>query len=174
MVEIGEEEEDATDLIAPEALFVRKRAKGTHKTPKPVASQSFGCHEDCGSRGKVAEDNILSTVCDNTCVNNHSGIGRRFNGHNCGAGDSSAYGESCRLCYNDRDAALIADQVLASPVENAWTPDDHVIMCETKLPPEAIDCHRKCADHVNTVRNPGCHCIQLKLGYVEIFIYFLC
>ena len=150
---MDESDKMATNEIAPEALFFRRRVKGIGTRPTTVARQSFGCFEACGSSESSVEfGGVVSTVCDSTCVESYPGMGVRFNGQNCGAGDPSKYGKSCRMCYEDHDAALNADQALATSTENSWTTDDHVIMCATKRPPEAIDCPRECLDNMYTVR----------------------
>ena len=159
MIDTRDEENGmATDKIAPEALFFRRQVSSMATRLETVARQegSFGCREACGLRARtiMAEaGGVVSTVCDSTCVESHVGIGIRFNGHNCGAGNLSKYGESCRLCYEDRIAALVAEQPLVTSNGNPWKPDDHVIMCGTRRPPEAIDCPRECSDKINTVRN---------------------
>ena len=150
------EDEDAgvTNVIAPDVLFLRRRA-GSPETLLNKAEQEFrGCQEACGTRGNPMNNGVLSTVCDATCVEDSSWMGVDFNGLNCGVGNPSKYGESCRLCFGDQAAALKADQALAALTRNASTPPVHVIMCETKRPPEAVDCPRECEDDINTVRGP--------------------
>lgn len=81
--------------------------------------------------------------------------------HNPGAPEE--YGNHCRLCYNDRDAALRADRDLAEQskvaaggevlpnVANEGRAGKHVIMCDTKRPPEALDCSSECTQATDTV-----------------------
>lgn len=144
-------DEPATDEYAPDALFLRRAAQSIVKQPG-MANQHFrGCNHACGYGESLFEEGAVLRVCDATCMNVHSWMAFRFNGHNCGAGEYLKYGMSCRLCYTDQQAALIADQALTSSNWNSSTSKSHVTMCGTKQPPDSIDCSRACRDNTNTV-----------------------
>lgn len=106
-----------------------------------------------GCKAACEKDSALSSVCDSTCLGGgESFTGARFNGHNCGAGDPAKYGKACRLCYDDQEDAINADDALATEAADSSEHDAHVIMCSTKRPPDAINCPRECITDVNTVR----------------------
>ena len=152
-VEVRDEENEVLAAeIPPDALFLRRRDSAPEKWSNTVEREADGCLPACGSQTNMAESDDVSTVCDDTCVNGHPWMGIRFDGHNCGAGDPSKYGESCRLCFKDQGVALLEDVVLAASNGITWASNVHVIMCDTKRPPEAMDCSRECTDNVNTVR----------------------
>lgn len=116
------------------------------------SSRIKGCKVAC-EKDRDDDDSAMSSVCDSTCLGGgESFIGARFNGHNCGAGNIAMYGKACRLCYDDQEAAINADDALAKEATDSSKPDAHVIMCSTKRPPEAINCHRECNMDINTVR----------------------
>lgn len=138
--------------IPSDTLFLRRRDNAPEKWSNTVEREADGCLPACGSRTVMVEGDVVSTVCDATCVNDHPSMGIRFDGHNCGAGDPSKYGESCRLCFKDQRVALLEDIVLAASNGISWASHVHVIMCDTQRPPEAMDCSRICMDGVNTVR----------------------
>lgn len=147
----------ATSEITPDALFFRKPNMTINNQPKVVKWHFNECHMACENAEMLEKDSFISRVCDATCLNNNSWMSFRFNGHNCGAGDSSKYGKSCRLCFTDQQAALDADHVFTSSNGNLSTSHDHVIMCDTKRPPEAIDCSTVCKNNRNTVWTFGNH-----------------
>ena len=92
-----------------------------------------------------------STVCDRSCFPGENGP--RFSGLNCGAGDPEKLGGNCRLCYKDpveagkREAELSQRNV----VRDVNMPQEHVIMCDTLLPPQTSACSSKCLKKVDTV-----------------------
>lgn len=99
------------------------------------------CKEACGS--DAAASSLVrgtSTVCDPTCT----ASGSRFDGYLCGAGDSETFGAMCRMCYIDVAEAREAESKLAAGL--------HVIMCDTKRPPAAVECSDMCRLKKNTVR----------------------
>lgn len=54
----------------------------------------------------------MSSVCDRSCYPDGE-QGARFGGHGCGAGDASEFGDHCRMCYTDLEAARAAEDRLA-------------------------------------------------------------
>ena len=143
--------EPVVDKPASDALFIRKAARNIGKQ-RGIANQHFrGCNRACEYGETLPGKGAISRVCDATCVNVSSWMAFRFNGYNCGAGDYLKYGMSCRLCYTDQQMALSADQALTSSNGDSSTSQNHVIMCGTKQPPDAIDCSRACKGNINTV-----------------------
>lgn len=77
------------------------------------------------------------------------------------------FGDHCRLCYTDQEAALRADRELEQQYkvttvaktatgkryEGGVTESTrkHVIMCDTKRPPEALECTPECTKKTDTV-----------------------
>lgn len=105
---------------------------------------SVSCSSACGAKSDDLPAG-LSTVCDASCE-----IGNRFDGHLCGAGDAERYGSSCRWCYTDQRAALVAEEALRSSDLRDFA-EKHVIMCDTLRPPEALECSSKCSLKTDTV-----------------------
>lgn len=153
-VDIGDKEgEGIAKEIPRDTIFLRRRDKSTGPMSNAAEGSTYECRPACGSEETTVEGNVSSTVCDATCMNGHPWMGIRFEGHNCGAGDPLKYGESCRLCYNDQHAALDADRALTASNGMSWISHGHVIMCDTKRPPEAMTCSRECTKNLHTV---GC------------------
>ena len=169
----GFETEDlgVTDGFAPEVLFLCRRAGSPETLLNTSQQEPHGCLEACGLGGKPMKNGVLSTVCDATCVEDSSWMGVRFNGLNCGAGNPSKYGESCRLCFSDQLAALKADQALAVSNRNSSTPSVHVIMCETKRLPEAIGCSHGCGNNIDTVRGPLQNTVLFGMMSVDCLLH---
>lgn len=103
------------------------------------------CEATCGTEHE--ESSGMSTVCDPSCETDN-----RFAGYLCGAGDPLRFGSSCRTCYTDQEAALVAEGELR--LEDPFTSEArHVIMCDTRRPPEAMECSAKCTLKTDTVCN---------------------
>lgn len=135
---------------SPNVLFLR-RVAGTMDTPiQMVTPHSYECQYTCGYRGTPVEENVVSRVCDATCMNYHPWMPDHLNGHNGGSGNMK-YGKSCRLCYTNQQAVLDAEQALNGSNGNSWTPYGHAITCDKKQPPEATSCSLDCKDNANTV-----------------------
>ncbi|CAN0000310.1 unnamed protein product [Ectocarpus sp. 6 AP-2014] len=117
---------------------------------------SLDCTSACGSTlsGKIGTG--VSTFCDESCATGWSPAGSRLGGHDCGAGDPSQFGGTCRLCYTDEELALVADRTLASSSANPSKPDAHVVMCDTTQPPPASSCTTACQDAPDTVCDYRC------------------
>lgn len=101
------------------------------------------CTDACGDAEGLPAG--LSTVCDPSCDLNN-----RFDGHLCGAGNANKFGSSCRWCYTDQRAALVAEEALRR-ADGSDVEPKHVIMCDTLRPPSALDCSSKCALKTDTV-----------------------
>lgn len=96
---------------------------------------------------------MLLVSCD---TNGHPWVGLGYNRFNCGARDHSVYGKTCKMCYNDHQVALKAEMTLAPSKIYSSTPYNHILMYDTKHPPEVIDaCSRECNDISNTVKTPA-------------------
>lgn len=106
----------------------------------------------------------ISQACDRTCLPGKQGV--RFDGHLCGAGNASVYGEACRTCFTDEVKAIKEDKRLRleEDEQREERGDDgkddeekedflgkHVIMCDTMRPPTALGCSAKCNIKVDTV-----------------------
>ncbi|CAM9769234.1 unnamed protein product [Ectocarpus sp. 6 AP-2014] len=144
------------------------------------------CTTSCGTRRLKRLPAGMSTTCDDTCWADEKDEASRFDNHLCG--DSTLFGDQCRLCYTDRATALRADRELAqqykvTTVANTSTGKryegggsesirKHVIMCDTKRPPEALECTPECAKKTDTVCDQRCgtnhfqdlHCNWRALG----------
>lgn len=138
--------------IASDALFFQSPEMRIKNRPHTATRHIYGCHQACENSGNMVEESAVSRVCDATCINDGTWVGFRFNGRNCGAGNSLKYGESCRLCFTDQQAALDADKTLADSDGHSSTFHEHVIMCDTRRPPESIDCSTECKESIHTVR----------------------
>lgn len=125
----------------------------SHRTE--LGFYSEGCTDACGWQDNPTSIGGVSSVCDATCLREDAQASSRFNGYGCGAGDPAKYGEGCRLCYHYVSDALAAEQALASEdTSTAWS-DVHVIMCNTKHPPQSTTCSTACDDNRDTVRYSG-------------------
>ena len=109
------------------------------------------CRHICGYSVKHVEEGVASKVCDATCVKGLSWMDFRFNGHKCGAGDPSKYGMFCIVCFINQQAAIDADEALSGLNGTSLTSRGHVLMCDIKTPPEAIDCSSDCKGNIHTV-----------------------
>eukprot|EP00904_Undaria_pinnatifida_P002830 jgi/Undpi1/12548/HiC_scaffold_6.g02217.m1 len=93
--------------IAGDTLFIHGRSiEGgirRQKTKTKKKNRIMNCGGPFSTAGVELPAHV-STVCDASC-----GIGGRFMGILCGAGDSQKYGSFCRLCYTDQKAALQAE-----------------------------------------------------------------
>ncbi|CAN0285107.1 unnamed protein product [Ectocarpus sp. 6 AP-2014] len=149
--------------ISQETLFIHGSShsggSAAISTP-PKASSSdlntLSCTGACGSEHSAKVRTGASTFCDESCSTGWSPAGPRLGGHNCGAGDPSQYGSTCRLCYTNEDEALAADRTLASLSTDPSTPDAHVVMCDTTQPPQASRCTTACQDMADTVCDYRC------------------
>lgn len=137
--------------ISADTLFIHGSSVGggslAHHASKEASEIhiSANCTSACGSAisGKLGAD--MGAFCDPSCSSKWSPAGPRFDGHNCGAGDASEYGESCRLCYTNQTYALGVDRELAPS-------GLHVVMCDTKNPPQALECSDDCQSTTDAVR----------------------
>lgn len=111
------------------------------------------CTRTCGS--SASRNEWTATVCDRSCSPGEHGP--RFGGLNCGAGDTKEFGENCRTCYNDLAKAKEAEEQLVqrNALRGVGLTQEHVIMCETLLPPPTSACNSKCTREVDTVRFAG-------------------
>lgn len=111
------------------------------------------CTAECGSRSPNHHAVPgTSSVCDRSC---HAGAnGPRFRGYNCGAGDAEVFGAHCRTCFEDVGEAQAAEDRLAlrNLLRGSEDKEDHVIMCDTLLPPLVSACNDKCLRKADTVR----------------------
>lgn len=151
---------DILHALAADTLFIHGSTKGGGSTNwarvngRKIIDESSLSIEDCTPSCGKPDNRILrglsgtSNVCDVTCRMNQNGDGSRFGGHLCGDNDRSKYGPACRTCYTDEKAALSADRKLGS---HADTSGRHVIMCDTKRPPQAKECSEACAKQRDTV-----------------------
>ncbi|CAN0179751.1 unnamed protein product, partial [Ectocarpus fasciculatus] len=149
--------------ISHETLFIHG---STHSGGSATGSTAQGasasdlhtrsCTGSCGSEHSAKFRTGVSTVCDASCSTSWSPAGPRFGGHNCGAGDPSQYGSSCRLCYTNEDQALAADRTLASLSTGRSSPDAHVVMCDTTQPPQTSRCTPACQNMADTVCDYRC------------------
>lgn len=157
-VDIGEEH--LRQAVSKDTLFIHGSASSSggkansHKSNLPETHHRFArdCTAACGSASSVDVFAGSSTFCDESCSPSWSVTGPRFGGYNCGAGNSSMYGNSCRLCYTSQSAALVADRELAPLNELPSADAHHVVMCDTGKPSPASNCSAECANHENTVR----------------------
>lgn len=110
------------------------------------------CTAACGG-SSVSRMGWTASVCDRSCSTGEHGP--RFAGLNCGAGDTLKFGENCRVCYNDLAKAKEVEEELAqrNALREMELTQEHVIMCETLLPPPTSACDSKCMMEVDTVRN---------------------
>ncbi|CAM9328797.1 unnamed protein product, partial [Ectocarpus sp. 12 AP-2014] len=126
------------------------------------------CRTECGSTvswdllgGGGGGDGVIdmATVCDYaTCSAATAGSADGKSGAwSCGAGDEERFGKHCRPCYFDAEEALKADRVLQNQTREAGEEQpDHVIMCDTLRPPEALTCSLKCATKKDTICDDRC------------------
>lgn len=131
--------------------------------------EADGCEPACGSLDARPSTSGTSTVCDRSCYGGGEN-GARFGGFMCGAGDEGRYGRHCRICYVDVDEARQAEEKIRSELsltgvdgsghrglrgedsdKEAGIGVKHVVMCDTMLPPPALECTDKCARKVDTV-----------------------
>lgn len=110
------------------------------------------CTADCGLAATWTGEapSRTSTICDPTCQIDVYGESGRFGGHLCGAGDSSKFGPSCRTCYMDQREALAADRQLEAS-GRFESSGRHVIMCDTRRPPQDMECSAACSRQPDTV-----------------------
>lgn len=151
---VGYNNVDATALttaVAGDTLFIHgssveggSRSIHAGRQLGAVVGSAVSCTSACGTHADELPPG-MSTVCDASCDE-----GNRFGGYLCGAGDPDKYGESCRECYTDQQAALVAEKALRH-VDSPDTDTKHVIMCNTKRPPSSMDCSSKCALKTDTV-----------------------
>lgn len=111
------------------------------------------CTAACGSYTSISSEVGMATVCDRSCSPGKDGP--RFGGLNCGAGNPEQFGRECRMCYNDLTKGREAEAHLVqkNAVRGAGFVQEHVIMCETLLPPSTLACISKCTKKVDTVRH---------------------
>lgn len=111
------------------------------------------CTAACGSSTSISSEVGVATVCDRSCRPGE--YGPRFGGLNCGAGDPERFGEECRMCYNNLTVAKEAEAQLAqkNAVRRVGFAQEHVIMCQTLLPPPTSACSSKCMKKADTVRH---------------------
>lgn len=122
--------------------------------------EGYGIHEYHPARDAVCSEkdvHIKHTkyVYDHTCV---VGIKQRWSGHNCSG--------SCRLCYEDLDAARAAERKLyttQSKHESGVHEDlgscgmrPHVMMCNTRRPPSSANCSLQCISKKESVCDYRC------------------
>lgn len=110
-----------------------------------------GCRHICGYSVKHVEEGVASKLCDATCVKGLSWMDFRFNGYKCGARDPSKYGMFCIVCFTNEQTAIDADGALSGLNGTSLTSLDHVMMCDIKTPPVAIDCSSDCKGNIHTV-----------------------
>lgn len=103
------------------------------------------CSSACDGGDDTGLPSGVSTFCDDTCA----GDGARFDGFLCGASNTERFGQMCRLCYTDVDEARKMEKMLS---DNGEDESRHVVMCDSKRPPEASDCDEHCALKTDTVR----------------------
>ncbi|CAM9477738.1 unnamed protein product [Ectocarpus sp. 8 AP-2014] len=149
------------DAILQETLFIHgSTASGGNvakPTPKAIpARYSSTCMDACSSVHSPGLPAGMSTVCDESCFSGWSPAGPRFRGHNCGAGDPSLYGSTCRSCYTDEEEALAADRSLGNASSDPFRAGAHVIMCDTGEPPQASSCSPACRSMADTVCDSRC------------------
>lgn len=152
-----------TNSVISNTLFIHGREDGgggimvaSDKTEEADTGSLYhgyvGCTEACGYKGAQDKSGELSTsVCDPTCWGDGERGDSRFGNHLCGAGDPSRFGSACRSCYTDQVAALEADKRLRENPDPDGR-EKHVIMCDTKRPPEALICSAECNSDHYTVR----------------------
>lgn len=114
-------------------------------------ADSPDCTSACGLPDQPGIQPGMSTFCDSTCLPGWSSTGPRFGGHSCGANDASRFGNSCRLCYTNREEALAEDQELAAVRQMRPSVGTHVVMCSTGDPPPASECPEECMKSPDTV-----------------------
>lgn len=151
--------ESVADAVSTKTLFIHGshvddgnvasiRATKTEATGRRVLKveedSDIGCQTVCGGTASGLPSGT-STVCDKSCADG------RFDGYLCGAGKSSKFGASCRLCYTDVVEARKVERVLRAG-EDGEGEAKHVIMCDTMRPPEAEECNEKCSLKQDTVR----------------------
>lgn len=153
MANVGYENVDVNALstaVSGDTLFIHgSRVEGgsgnmDSRGVAPAIESMAPCEDSCGSGDGLPSG--VSTMCDVTCD-----LHGRFGGHLCGAGDSAKYGSSCRLCYTDQVAALAAEAELRNMDSVDDAAGKHVIMCDTKRPPAALECDAKCDLKADTV-----------------------
>lgn len=155
MIYPDERDEAVSEALKLGNLFFHEREE---ESEDEASTRIKGCKAACEKAS--GDENSRISVCDSTCLGGGDTFtGARFNGHNCGAGNVAKFGKACRLCYEDQEAAIAADDALATEAADSSTPDAHVIMCSTKRPPEATNCPRECSNDINTVR--ACKCLKL-------------
>lgn len=150
-----------SNAVAGDTLFIhgssveggsRALSSPRRKLLDEALTPEVSCEAACGNADSVVGDNLptgISTVCDASCDTEN-----RFDGHLCGAGDSTKFGSSCRACYTDQQAALRAEAELRKwDVSSDDTAEQakHVIMCDTMRPPPAMDCSAECSEKSDTV-----------------------
>ncbi|CAM9279034.1 unnamed protein product, partial [Ectocarpus sp. 12 AP-2014] len=147
--------------ILQETLFIHgsTASGGSVANPTPKATPArftSTCTDACGSVHSPGLPAGMSTVCDESCFSGWSPAGPRFQGHNCGAGDPSLYGSTCRSCYTDEEVALAADRSLGNASSDPFLAGAHVIMCDTGEPPQASSCSLACRSMADTVCDSRC------------------
>lgn len=157
--------DDVKKAVESDTLFIHSsptggsgsmsKAKATSNTSHALELlggniSSDKCTRSCGS--SVSRKRGTATVCDRSCSPGEHGP--RFAGLNCGAGNTEKFGENCRVCYNDLGKAKEAEEKLAqrNALRGMGLTQEHVIMCETLLPPPTSACNSKCTMDVDTVR----------------------
>lgn len=156
-----------SSAVAGDTLFIHgKSVEGGSSNIRDVADvdiekaiePDISCEAACGAEDEASSG--MSTVCDASCE-----MGNRFDGYLCGAGDPLRFGSSCRTCYTDHEAALVAEGELR--LEDPFTSEPrHVIMCDTRRPPEARECSAKCTLKTDTVCNAESICLTLAMVVV--------
>lgn len=157
--------------VAADTLFIHGSTNGgggkshTHISKDERDLAQNGCTEACGySNERMLQGQYgVSTVCDYTCWIDEYGNEPRFGGYLCGAGLPSKYGSACRTCYTDHFSALADDRELA--LDNHVS-GKHVIMCDSRQPPQALECSAECAAQDDTVSAVCCienQCYRLTM-----------
>ncbi|CAM9281756.1 unnamed protein product [Ectocarpus fasciculatus] len=150
------------DAILQETLFIHgSTASGgggvanATRQATPV-HRSSTCTGACSSMHSPGLPAGMSTVCDESCSTGWSPAGPRLRGHNCGAGDPSLYGSTCRSCYTDEKEALAVDRSLGNASSDSFVAGAHVVMCDTGEPPQAPTCSPACRSIADTVCDSRC------------------
>ncbi|CAM9281830.1 unnamed protein product, partial [Ectocarpus fasciculatus] len=156
-------DQHVAQAVSQETLFIHGSSQSEGSLAHPVARptgklpidpNSLDCSSACGS--PLSDKTGVSTFCDESCATGWSPAGPRLGGHDCGAGDPSQFGSTCRLCYTDEALALVTDRRLSSAAANPSTPHAHVVMCDTAQPPPASSCTTACQDSADTVCDFRC------------------
>lgn len=136
--------------------FLAKKTSKENEAPQRRPGVGDGedevCKTPCGTTNTMLGIDGTSTVCDDSC-DPTGPYGARFDGRFCGAGNATVFGSHCRVCFYELEAARRSELALQGGSDSPDAAhEQHVIMCESLRPPEAVDCSMKCAMKTDTVR----------------------